>query len=587
MKLQSLWVTAFLVIPMAASAAIEQVARLTPTSPIEGESFGISVDIDGQRAIVGADRNVIYGGVPAEPGSAYLFEQILDGNELVWTQVAELTPCSPEIQDDCDPALGELGESIAGFGISVAIDGNTAIVGAPGVNSNEGMVYVFEKQAGVWARVQRLSLGGVFDPGNPFALFKLFGFTLDIEGDVIAIGANIDTEILPFQGAVYVYERVNGVWPEEPTQKLTAAQPGLEDVFGSSVSLEGDRLLVGAPLYDANPDIIDSGAVYYFEKGTNGWSQTQILTAQDPESNDSFGQAVSQSEGSAIVSAPFKNLGNGTAYIFDLGGAGTWNQTDKLAPASGSPVDNFAASVALDEDIAVIAAPFRGENVSGSVYVYNRVDGQWTQAPEITGEEEPGELFGWAHLGVALDGTRAIIGASGASLGAGSAFIFRSGDSDTAVDEVADDVQDVLDEMLVDNPDLADEVEGEVEKVLDKLEDAFEELNDGDPEAAVDELKDAVKELEDLQDSVDDAGTPEEAAAVEEAVLALMIQITDVALGILDDELQIAIDSGASNKDLNKVNKEIAKGDKQLVKGNFEKALKEYADAVGKAVKAQ
>jgi hypothetical protein len=219
---------------MSALFAFEQ-QKLTASDGAAGDLFGISVAISGELALVGARRDDDNG---ESSGSAYVFER----SGSVWSQVAKLTASD--------------GVRAGFFGTSVAISGDLAVVGAfqNDDGDNSGSAYVFDASAG-WSEVARLT-------ASDGALNDGFGGSVAISGDLALVGAFSDDDGGQLSsGSAYVFERSEGVWSQ--VAKLTATDAAESDQFGVSVSISGDLALVGAHVDDDNGD--GSGSAYVFE----------------------------------------------------------------------------------------------------------------------------------------------------------------------------------------------------------------------------------------------------------------------------------------------------------------------------------
>ncbi|MEM8488461.1 MAG: T9SS type A sorting domain-containing protein, partial [Bacteroidota bacterium] len=159
-------------------------------------------------------------------------------------------------------------------------------------------------------------------------------------------------------------------WTE--TEKLTASDGAVSDQFGYSVSLSGDRALIGVLLDDDNGS--DSGSAYVFDFDGTSWTETQKLTASDGAVSDQFGRSVSLSGDRALIGAVLDDdngLSSGSAYVFDFDGS-SWTETEKLTASDGAVSDQFGYSVSLSGDRALIGAFGDDDNGSdsGSAYVF-------------------------------------------------------------------------------------------------------------------------------------------------------------------------------------------------------------------------
>ena len=231
-----------------------------------------------------------------------------------WTQVAKLTA------DD--------GAASDGFGISVSIDGDTVVVGAHADDdkgSQSGSAYVFTRDAASdlasgWTHVAKLTA----DDG---AAYDEFGYSVSIDGDTVVIGANKDRDKGINSGSAYVFTRATASdlasgWTQ--VAKLTADDGAADDYFGSSVSIDGDTVVIGAKCDDDKGD--KSGSAYVFTRATasdlaSGWTQVAKLTDVDGAASDIFGYSVSIGGGTVVIGAyedDDKGSNSGSAHVFQL-----------------------------------------------------------------------------------------------------------------------------------------------------------------------------------------------------------------------------------------------------------------------------
>lgn len=340
------------------------------------------------------------------------------------------------------------------FGTSVAIDGDTVVVGAyledsnaTGINNNEnddtaiqaGAAYVFVRSGDTWAQEAYLKASNT-DGGDDF------GFSVAISGDTIAVGAfdeasgnpaNQNDNNVSGAGAVYVYRRSGTTWSQEAY--LKAPTPANQDAFGISVAIDDDTLAVGAYREDGG------GAVYVFRRSGTTWSQEQRLTASNQEQGDDFGIHVALSGDTLVGTALLEdsnatgingneasNTANaaGAAYVFTRVGA-TWSQQAYIKASNTESGDLFGASVALDGDTLAIGAigeassatgvngnqTDNGANGAGAVYVYERTGSQWEQIAYLkasntdTNDNFGGESSGALSQSIGLQGDLLVIGA--------------------------------------------------------------------------------------------------------------------------------------------------------------------------------
>jgi hypothetical protein len=308
------------------------------------------------------------------------------------------------------------------FGVSVALSGDTALVGAyfddVGVNEDQGSVMVFIRMGTVWIQQQKL----IAEDGEAG---DKFGISVALDGDTALVGAYQDDTGASFdQGSAYVFVRDGAFWTQQA--KLTADDGEADDWFGTSVAVSGDIALVGA-FYDGVGDNQGQGTATVFVRSGTSWAQQAKLTAEDGAAWDNFGSSVALSGDTALVGA-FNDDAGGSAYVFVVSGS-TWMQQDKLTTTDGVTGDYFGCSVALSGDTALVGAysddvGVNAEQGSASVYVRSGTD--WALQAKLTATDgSAGDLFGFS---VALAGDTALVGAIwddiGLNTGQGSAYVY-------------------------------------------------------------------------------------------------------------------------------------------------------------------
>ena len=364
--------------PLALLAA--QQIELTVAGGQPQDIFGYSVALDGDTALVGAPYNGSF------RGAAFVFTR----SGGVWSQEATLTAWSESFGDR--------------FGYSVALCGDTALVGSDGCDSYRGAAFVFTRSGGVWSQEATLTA-----PVREAADY--FGSVVSLCDGTALVGAHGRAG---FEGVAYVFARSGGGWSQEAT--LTAPGGAAGDDFGGAVSLTADTALVGASGRDAT-----RGAAYVFARSGGGWPQEATLRATDGMAGDQFGVSVALSGDDALVGAWQRDSGRGAAYVFTRSG-GIWSEEATLAPTEGDPYDMFGMSVALSGATAVIGADGR-DSQRGAAYVFARTGGDWSRrGGTLTAEDASGgDDFGYA---VAVDGLTALAGAPGRDSNRGAAFVF-------------------------------------------------------------------------------------------------------------------------------------------------------------------
>jgi phage baseplate assembly protein gpV len=282
-----------------------QRAKLTAGDGTAGNEFGVSVSINGDTMVVGAHV------VDAYTGSVYVFTRDTAGDLASrWTQVAKLTA----------------GDGTAGdwFGESVSINGDTMVVGAHGADAYTGYAYVFTRDTAGdltsgWTQVAKLTA----DDG---AVEDYFGSSVSIDGNTVVVGANGDDDNESSSGSAYVFTRTTaGDLASGWTQvaKLTAGDGAVNDYFGVSASIDGDTVVIGAHGDDDDVKGDDSGSAYVFARDTaddltSNWTQVAKLTAGDGDAGDMFGYSVSIDGNAVVIGASSQITSSASAYVFSI-----------------------------------------------------------------------------------------------------------------------------------------------------------------------------------------------------------------------------------------------------------------------------
>jgi hypothetical protein len=368
-----------------------QTEKLLASDVKSDAEFGNAIATDGGRAIIGAHFDYNATGITA--GSAYIFELGTTGN---WTEVAKIRG------DETQP------ES---FGSSVDISGNRAIVGAPLENSAgafAGAVYIFERDAtGSWVRVAKI-LASDAEAGDRF------GWSVAINGDEAIVGAINEDTGHSNAGKAYIFKRDSaGNWTE--TAQIQPGDITAVQEFANAVAVDGNTAVIGASKAGHAGGSF-AGAAYIFERDAAGnWNEVGTLVASDAEPNDYFGTSVFIDGGRIIIGAPYEDAGGdeaGAAYIFERDAAGNWNQVSKLVASDAEPIDWFGYSVAISGNRAVVGAHLEdtGRSDAGAAYIFERDGaGNWSEAAKIqASDKEFGENFGKS---VGISGSFILVGA--------------------------------------------------------------------------------------------------------------------------------------------------------------------------------
>ena len=394
---------------------------------------------DGDRRATRCRR----GGVAFVAAGALVAVALLAALATVGPGVASAASAAP-----FSPQQAELfatgGAASDGFGSRLAISGDTAVVGAPNADGT-GAAYIFVRSAGVWTQEAELTAGDG-------ATGDRFGWSVAVSGDTVVVGAPQHTVgSNAQQGAAYVFRDAGGGWTQQA--ELTAPDGAAWIWFGYAVAASGETVMVGAPNLDV--DWGDAGSVYVFDDSGNGWTQQAKLTAGDIEWMDCFGNAIALSGQTAVIGAYGHivggNGGQGTAYVF-ADADGSWSQQAELAASDGAQGDWFGYSVALSSDTVVVGAPNhpaqQGQPRAGAAYVFSDANDSWSQQTELTASDgSADDQFGDA---VAVSGGTVVVGAPNHTVGSnaqqGAAYVFSDANDSwsqqtelTASDGSADD----------------------------------------------------------------------------------------------------------------------------------------------------
>jgi|GEM_PF-1104314 len=338
----------------------QSVAVLTAT---DEDNFGETVSISGNTVVIGAPYHDTNGN--QSQGKAYIFEKPVTG----WTdmtETAQLTASDGTLLDD--------------FGQSVSISGNTVIIGAPEHGFlDHGKAYLFERPETGWTDMtetaQLIASDGAENDN--------FGSAVSISGNTVVVGApEHDTNGYLRQGKAYVFERHETGWIDmTETAQLITSDGAVGNNFGSVVFISGNTIAVGVPYHNTNGNIYQ-GKAYAFEKPATGWIdmiETVQLTASDGAEYDFFGKSVSIAGNTVVVGSPGHDTNGirsrGKAYIFERPTTGWIDKTevDQLTALDGTSGNNFGSAVSISDNSLLVGAPFYNSNGNinqGKVYMF-------------------------------------------------------------------------------------------------------------------------------------------------------------------------------------------------------------------------
>ena len=411
--------------------------KLLPGDPGAADDyFGCSVAVSGlDTAVVGAYYDDDNG---QNSGSAYVFR--FDGS--IWYSHTKLLPSD-----------GEAGDR---FGSSVAISGDTAVIGAPWDDDHgtaSGSAYIFRFNGSSWVQQAKLLAADAAES-------DFFGDAVSISGDLAVIGAKQDDDNGFNSGSAYVFHWNGSTWGQDA--KLLASDGAERDEFGYSVSVSGDIVLVGA--WHADASGADSGSAYAFRFDGSQWIEEAKLLASDGAAGDYFGSAVAVSGQAGVIGAPRDDddgADSGSAYFCsglsdcnendvldacdvvdgtsqDSDGNGIpdeceacyANEVTKLLASDGEPAELFGRSVAISGRVAIVGEPRDAVEpygwMVGSAYICRYDGSSWIEEQKLLASDgQTADNFGGS---VAICGDIAVVGAvyaHGSTLSTGSAYVFR------------------------------------------------------------------------------------------------------------------------------------------------------------------
>ncbi|MCH8342837.1 MAG: hypothetical protein IH983_02500 [Planctomycetes bacterium] len=384
--------------PSSAQTACDA-ARVTASDAEPFESFGYAVGVWGDTALIGAQWNLDNG---PQSGSAYVFG--FDRWLRTWTETQLL--------------LGSDGDSSDHFGVAVAIERETALIGAfahlHSDNGGSGSAYVFRLNGSSWIEHQELL-------ASDDAIGDKFGRSVALSGDVAVIGAPSDDP----HGSAYLFRFDGSRWIEE--QKLLASDSAgaFGNGFGLSVAISGTIAVIGAPGHVH--DGLTLGSAYVFRFNGSTWVEEQELLPSADAGSAAFGSAVSIRGEVILIGA--RSEGYGSAYVFrydrEAPPGSQWVLEQKLLASDPNGIEQFGKSVAVDGDTAVIGAwaSNAGGPGSGAAYVFrfNPRTSTWAQQQQLLPDPNP-----WTNFfgrSVAIDGDTVVIGAHGEDHQAGAAYV--------------------------------------------------------------------------------------------------------------------------------------------------------------------
>jgi hypothetical protein len=361
--------------------SFQQLAELTGSQPFG--LFAPSIAISGSTLVIGVPGATAPDGC-VECGVAYVYSAV--GGDWANLQLTATLSQSG-------------GQSVGGFG-SVAVSGDTVVVGGYDANSGLGAAYVFVGPSGTVTEDAELTTSGT--PSDAFN-------SVSVDGGVIVAGSP-STQVgnQKVLGAAYVYVEPSSGWANmTQSAELVASDESYNSGFGDSVAISGRTVVVGEPRANVN-GVMVRGRAYVYVEPLLGWSGTRGQTTELEPSNGGrnalFGLSVSVSGGAVAVGAPGENVGSnqaqGAVYIFSDPATGwpmTMTQTAEVTAASGKGGSEMGYSVAISGRTLFAGAPYV-HSEQGIAYVFSEPSGGWQN--EAAGREiaaadgAPNNFFG-------------------------------------------------------------------------------------------------------------------------------------------------------------------------------------------------
>ncbi len=365
--------SSLILIAAAWATCLQPALASTPKKTPRGTTaFGVSVAVVADTIFIAA--------APKKPltASVHVFER----RQTRWIRSAVLPVPEATVED--------------AFGISMAADGDTLVVGAQFADArghDAGLAYVFERHNQEWRQTSVLS-------ASDAAADDQFGLTVSVRGTTIVVGARLQDSGGMDAGAAYVFARDDAGWRQ--TAKLRASDAARGDLFGRA-SVETNTMVISADLN--NDRGFNAGKAYAFERREGKWIEAASLTAEDGAERDEFGVSLALSGDTAVFGAA-----SGAAYVFERR-EGRWAQSARLRARDETTRNGFGWALAAAADTIVVGAPndeSKAES-AGAAYIYERGgDGGWTETAKLTASDAAAaSRFG---ISVAISGGTIVVG---------------------------------------------------------------------------------------------------------------------------------------------------------------------------------
>ena len=327
-----------------------EIAAIPAPSGVYGDGFGEALAVEGDVLVVGAPKE------NESRGAAYVF--VREGS--MWSFWERL-----EAPD------GMPGDA---FGSSVAVGTGAqfGVIGAPGRGAS-GSVFAYVQSD--------MGLTSVELTGSDAAADARFGASVSIEGDLALVGApgpfslsQFTPPAPPQAGGGYVFRRTGAEWDE-----IARLAPAGGMVAGLSAVLLGGEAFLGSPLGNQA-----QGAIFRFGADADGaWSQAGTIAAASPAPAAFFGYSLARAGERLVVGAPGTNAFSGAAHVLRVGDSGEWSEEAFLEAETRGLMGFMGNSVAGGDGFAVVGAP-GSEFFEGIGFVFERdAGGAWSEAAPI------------------------------------------------------------------------------------------------------------------------------------------------------------------------------------------------------------
>lgn len=361
-----------------------QETKFTPDDATVEDSFGWSTSIDGDFMAI---ANIYDDDLNIQSGSVYIYNY--NGSEWVFQQKITAS----------DGGFAQY------FGYDINLSGNKLIVGAYRGNDESGVetgtAYIYEYNGGVWEETAILQPpGGEYD--------DRIGDCVAIYGQYAVVGAVYDDDLGNNCGAAYLYKFDGSNWVLEG--KLTPAELEENSVFGMSIAINDQYMAIGA-----GKDLeggIECGTVYIYKLDGSGWTIDQIIFPSDPMDDQYFGRSVDLFNNEIVVGVYRDDIfgsNSGSAYVFERNS--NWEQKQKLTPPLGHSDDLFGVDVSINGDDILCGTVnyYDGSYNSGAAFFYHREGDQWVYESTIKQPDPcPEARFG---VSVSVSGGVGLLGA--------------------------------------------------------------------------------------------------------------------------------------------------------------------------------